>query len=395
MKRTILCCLFSALVGGAIAGWLTDRQSHWSLEPAAHAQQTLPASHSAVSSGRPDAALLNDLTYGGPTTLTPEEQTNIRVYDTANRSTVNINTQVVAFDFLMVQGTGQGSGSGTVLDRGGHILTNNHVVEDARAIKVTLANGKTYDAELVGADSAHDIAVLKIDAPAADLYPITLGASEQLKVGQRVYALGNPFGLEGTLTTGIISNVNRTLPSRVAGREMQSIIQTDAALNPGNSGGPLLDTSGRMIGMNVAIATASGQNAGVGFAIPINRIRRFVPELIQNGRIVRADIGIVAVMETDEGLQIVRTNQGGPAELAGLRGWRIETRRVKRGPLVYTTKVDDRTAADFILAVDGEEVDSAGAFVEKVEQRRPGDTIELTILRDGQHVRVPVKLGEA
>jgi S1-C subfamily serine protease len=214
-------------------------------------------------------------------------------------------------------------------------------------------------------------------------------------VGQRVYALGNPFGLEGTLTTGIISNLNRTLPSRADNREMRSIIQTDAALNPGNSGGPLLDTSGRMIGMNVAIATKTGQNAGVGFAIPINRIRQYLPDLIGHGRIVRADVGIVAVMETDRGLQIVRTNEGGPAERAGLRGWRTVERQVTHGPLVYTIKRDDRSQADYILAVDGQPVASASAFIEKIEQHRPGDQVTLTILRDGRQTQVPVALGGA
>ena len=164
---------------------------------------------------------------------------------------------------------------------------------------------KSYDAELVGADPDADVAVLKIDAPAEELYPVPIGTSDNLQVGQRVYTLGNPFGLEGTLTTGIISNLNRTLPSRT-GREMKSIIQTDAAMNPGNSGGPLLDTSGRMIGMNVAIATKTGQSAGVGFAIPINRIRQIVPQLIEHGKVVRADIGIIAVNEMDQGLQIVQ-----------------------------------------------------------------------------------------
>jgi S1-C subfamily serine protease len=307
---------------------------------------------------------------------------------------VNINTRVVAFDLFMMQATGQGTGSGSILDRHGHILTNNHVIEDAREIQVTLTGGKSYEAQLVGADPEHDIAVLKIDAPPEELTPIVLGTSDQLKVGQRVYALGNPFGLEGTLTTGIVSNLNRTLPSRVKGREMRSIIQTDAALNPGNSGGPLLDTGGRMIGMNVAIATNSGQNAGVGFAIPINRIRRYVPELIQYGKVVRPDAGIVFVMETDQGLQIVQTNEGGPADLAGLQGWRLEKRKVRRGPLVYTVEREDRSTADYILAVDSEEVATGSTFLEKIEQHRPGDVVVLTILRQGQRLRVPLTLGE-
>src|SRR5262249_19800599 len=182
--------------------------------------------------------------------------------------------------FPMISAQAEGSGSGSIIDKNGHVLTNYHVVEDAQDIQVTLFNGKPYAATLVGYDAGHDIAILKIDAPAEVLFPITFGMSQNLKVGQRVYALGNPFGLERTMTTGIISNLNRTLPSRVEGLDMQSIIQTDAALNPGNSGGPLLDTSGRMIGMNVAIATKSGQNAGLGFAIPVSRIARFIPDLI-------------------------------------------------------------------------------------------------------------------
>ena len=180
---------------------------------------------------------------------------------------------------------------------------------------------------MIGKDPDNDVAVLKINAPPEELFPVPIGTSDNLRVGQRVYTLGNPFGLEGTLTTGIISNLNRTLPSRT-GREMKSIIQTDAAMNPGNSGGPLLDTSGRMIGMNVAIATKTGQNAGLGFAIPINRIRQIVPQLIEHGKVVRADIGIVAVKEIDKGLQIVEVNKGGPAEKAGLQGWKTVRKRV-------------------------------------------------------------------
>lgn len=397
MRRTIVCCLISAVLGGGIAVWWTSGHGLWPIEPVAHAQNaTLPTARTPSSSSRSSTSLpLSELSFGGPASLTPEEQTNVRVYELANRSIVNINTQIVAIDFFMMQATGQGTGSGSVLDKQGHILTNYHVVEDAKQIQVTLSGGKPYDAELVGADPEHDIAVLKVDAPPEELFPIVLGTSDQLKVGQRVYALGNPFGLEGSLTTGIISSLNRTLPSRVKGRDMQSIIQTDAALNPGNSGGPLLDTGGRMIGMNVAIATSSGSNAGVGFAIPINRIRRFVPELIEHGKITRPDIGIVFVLETDEGLQIVQTNEGGPAEQAGLRGWRIERRKVRRGPLVYTAEREDRSAADYILAVDGEEVHDGNAFLDKIDEHRPGDKVVLTILRNGQKFRVPVTLGES
>jgi S1-C subfamily serine protease len=230
---------------------------------------------------------------------------------------------------------------------------------------------------LIGTDEENDIAVIKINAPPEELYPVPIGSSDNLRVGQRVYTLGNPFGLENTLTTGIISNLNRTLPSRRSGREMKSIIQTDAAMNPGNSGGPLLDTSGRMIGMNVAIATKTGQSAGLGFAIPVNRIRQTVTQLIQYGKVIRAVIGIVA----------------GPAERAGLQGWKKVETQVKRGPFVYDVEKADRTAADVVIAVNGQPVEKASAFVEKIEEHRPGEQIELTIIRQGRQMQVPVTLG--
>jgi S1-C subfamily serine protease len=384
MKRLLLCSAVSAIFGAAVAGWLIDEEYQWPISPPATAQSIRQGS---------DSALVTNSAVSMKPGLTPEEITNVRVYEGANRGVVNIITSTVNYDrFFMLPSPGEGAGSGSVIDKQGHILTNYHVVEDARDIQVTL-NGKTYeDAEIIGADPDQDIAVLKINAPPEELYPVPIGTSDNLQVGQRVYTLGNPFGLEGTLTTGIISNINRTLPSRT-GREMKSIIQTDAAMNPGNSGGPLLDTSGRMIGMNVAIATKSGQSAGLGFAIPINRIRQIVPQLIEHGKVVRADIGIVAVAEIREGLQIVRTNRGGPAERAGLRGWKAVRRNVRRGPLVYTVEQDDRRAADIIIAVDGEPVESASAFLEKIEEHQPGDQIVVTVIRDGQRVPIPVTLG--
>ena len=384
MKRLLLCSAISAAVGAAVAGWLIDEEYEWPISPPAAAQ----------SAGRgADPSLVTNSALSTKPGLTSEELTNIRVYEGANRGVVNIITSTVSYDrFFMLPTPGEGAGSGSVIDKRGHILTNYHVVENAREVQVTL-NGKTYeDAEIIGADPDQDIAVLKIDAPPEELYPVPVGTSDNLQVGQRVYTLGNPFGLEGTLTTGIISNINRTLPSRT-GREMKSIIQTDAAMNPGNSGGPLLDTSGRMIGMNVAIATKSGQSAGLGFAIPINRIRQIVPQLIEHGKVVRADIGIIAVAEIPEGLQIVRTNRGGPAERAGLRGWKTVRRNVRRGPLVYNVEQDDRSAADIIIAVDGEAVESASAFLEKIEQHQPGDRIVVTVLREGERVQIPVTLG--
>jgi S1-C subfamily serine protease len=408
MKKLFICCLASALMGGALAGWVVSEQSgQWSGWPTARAQELFSDSPGGPDAGfaataapsrgvRPDATLLAGASGAVDPNLTSEELTNIRVYESANRGVVNVLTRTISYDrFFMMPSPGEGAGSGSVIDKQGHILTNNHVIEDARSIQVTLPNGKSYPAEVVGNDAAQDVAVLQIDAPASELFPIPIGKSDNLRVGQRVYTLGNPFGLEGTLTTGIISNLNRTLPSRVEGREMKSIIQTDAAMNPGNSGGPLLDTGGRLVGMNVAIATKTGQSAGLGFAIPVNRIRQIVPELIKYGKVVRADIGIVAVVETDRGLQIVETNRGGAAERAGLRGWKKVTRRIKRGPLVYNIEQKDRSAADVVVAVDDQPVESASMFVDTIEQHRPGDRVVLTVEREGQKVRVPVTLGGA
>jgi len=397
MKRTLLACLLSAIAGGVIAAWIILPGATLPGASPAHAQTSYAPPGAAVNyiPSQPAAATLPAV---GPTQLTPEELTNIRVYELANRGVVNINTKFESHDRVFgipVVTPGEGSGSGAVIDRQGHILTNFHVVQDATKIEVTLADGKQREARLIGHDAEHDIAILQIIDPPAEIYPIELGSSDSLRVGQRVYALGNPFGLERTITTGIISALNRTLPSQVQGRELKSIIQTDAALNPGNSGGPLLDTSGRLIGMNVAIATKSGQNAGLGFAIPINRIARFVPELIAHGKITRPDIGIIAVMETDHGLQIVGTNENGPAAKAGLRGWRIVRQQIRRGPFVQTLQRQDREYADLIVAVDGQPVDSGSALIEAIEVHKPGDRIVLTILREGQQQQITITLGAA
>ena len=240
------------------------------------------------------------------------------VYENVNRSVVNINTKSVRNDnFFSVDISSEGAGSGSVLDTRGHVLTNYHVVDGAKEIQVTLFDGKNYDATVVGKDELNDVAVLKIEAPPASLMPVVLGDSAHLKVGQRVYAIGNPFGLERTLTTGIISSLNRTLPTR-SKREIRSIIQIDAAINPGNSGGPLLDSRGRLIGMNTAIASSTGQSAGVGFAVPVGSIARVVPQLIERGRVIRPDAGISRVLQTEKGLVIATMIPKGPAEQAGL-----------------------------------------------------------------------------
>lgn len=318
-----------------------------------------------------------------------DEQVNISVYENVNRSVVNITTRGVrAEGFFLTEVPTEGAGSGSVLDKSGHIVTNNHVIDGARQVMVTLFDGKSYEARFVGADPINDVAVIKVDAPADMLHPVVFGDSRRLKVGMRVFAIGNPFGLERTLTTGIISSLNRSLQIHEH-RTVKSIIQIDAAINPGNSGGPLLDSHSRLIGMNTAIATKTGQSAGVGFAIPVGLIARIVPQLIENGHVVRPEVGIAKVFETEHGLLIEKLIPGGPAERAGLQGPRNVTRR--RGPFVVESV--DRTAADLIVAVDGKKVTNADDFLGIIEAKEPGNQVALTILRKGKEMQVQVVLG--
>ncbi|BBO31778.1 S1C family serine protease [Lacipirellula parvula] len=375
MNRTGWTTLGALLVGLVAGVWMADGNSGWS----------------AVAHSSATAAAVSPET---PLNISADEQRNISVYETANRSVVNIDTKTVSVDpMFMMQREAEGAGSGAVLDREGHIITNYHVIDGAQRISVTLASNDVYPAELVGGDKEHDIAVLKINAPAEVLYPINLGGSDQLRVGQRVYAVGNPFGWDGTMTTGIISSLNRNLPSRVDGRQMKSLIQTDAAMNPGNSGGPLLDGNARMIGMCVAIASRTGQNTGIGFAIPIDRIKAIVPELIANGRIVRADIGIIDVMETKDGLVVRQVAKGGPAEEAGLQGGKVVVQQFKRGNLVVAQRpMLDHSQADRIVAFDGEELRTGVQFQDKLWSHRPGDIVKLTVVRNGNRVEIPITL---
>lgn len=330
---------------------------------------------------------------GAENGFTAEELVNIGVYETVNRSVVNINTKSVRTDaFFFFDAPSEGGGSGSVIDTRGHILTNFHVVDGADEIQVALFDGKSYGAQVVGKDESNDMAILKIDAPAASLKPVQFGDSSHLRVGQRVFAIGNPFGLERTLTTGIISSLNRSLPTRNH-RTIKSIIQIDAAINPGNSGGPLLDSHGRLIGMNTAIASPTGQSAGVGFAIPVDNIARIVPQLIERGRVIRPDVGITRVLQTEHGLLIATMTPGGPAEKAGLQGFRIVKQRRRQGPFTYESQAIDRNAADLVVAVDGEKIVTANDFLSLIEAKQPGQEVVLTIIRAGRKMKVPVRLS--
>ena len=326
--------------------------------------------------------------------LDPEERVNVQVYEKCNRSTVNIDTKSIqqrASFFGIATEVESERGSGIVIDKKGHILTNFHVVEGAKEVQVTLFSGKSYIAEVIGVDPPTDIAVLKIEAVPEELFPVEIADSSKLLVGQKVYAIGNPFGLERTLTSGIISSLNRTIGSKVRNRPIKQVIQIDAAINPGNSGGPLLDSRGRMIGMNTAIASRVGENSGVGFAIPTNNIHRIVPALIKEGKIVRAEIG-VQVFETEKGLQIRVVKPEGPADRAGLQGPQLVEKRSNRGGFSVTQRYIDTSAADFIVAVDDKPVKSAEEFFTMIEERKAGDRVMISVLREGKTVKVPVVL---
>lgn len=326
--------------------------------------------------------------------LLPEERPAARVYELTNRAVVYISTQGSRVDPVwMWEIPQEGSGSGIVISKQGHILTNHHVVEGASQIEATLEDGHSVPAVLVGTDPNNDIAVLKIDVDESELFPVNMGDSNKLVVGQNAYAIGNPFGLERTFTTGVISSLNRSMRSRNR-RLIKGIVQVDAAINPGNSGGPLLNSRGEMIGMNTAIAHGGAeQSAGVGFAIPVNTIKRIVPELIEHGRIVRADLGLARVYQSERGLLIAQLVDGGPAEQAGLRGMMVRSRQ--NGFHIEYMK---RDVADLIVAVDGETIKTADRLMEIVDGKRPGDVINVTVIRDGgegERVDVPVTLGDA
>jgi S1-C subfamily serine protease len=391
MRKLVVLCLLSGVAGAAVAvAWFGGR----AIEPRSAAQEpawppvqgspapsAAPAGSPAAVPASPDQVNAADLQN-----LTPDEQVNVLVYQNVNRSVVNINTKGERSFWGAVQ---EGEGSGSVIDRQGHILTNFHVILDAKQITVTLFDGNDYQAQIVGKDPATDVAVLKINAPPDLLYPVSFGNSANLLVGQKVFAIGNPFGLERTLSTGIISSLNRSLPAKVTSRTIKSVIQIDAAINPGNSGGPLLDSHGQMIGMNTAIATSTGGSEGVGFAIPINTIRRVVPQLIGAGRVLRPESGIGKVYQTDRGLLVLTLVPNGPAQKAGLQGPQIK--KIQQGPITIIPPPNLATA-DLIIAVDGKPIRTGDDFLEAIETKRPGDQVMLTVVRAGKQIQIPLRL---
>ena len=334
------------------------------------------------------------LAFAADDGLLPEERTNIAVYERCNRSVVHIATKSAKMESFLTVSLRKGTGSGSVLDQAGTILTNQHVIEGAKEITVSLYNGVSYPAALVGQDPDTDIAILRIEAPAEQLEPMAFGDSLNLRVGQRIYAIGNPFGLERTMSAGMISSLNRVIPSSER-RTMRSLIQVDMSLNQGNSGGPLLNTRGELIGMNAAIMSSDGDSAGVGFAIPASTIQRIVGKLLTEGRVIRPTIGITRVYENENGLLIVTVARGGPAETAGLKGFSLVSKPMRQGLYRFEQQSIDPSTADLIQSIDGLPVKSADQLLEIIENKSPGDTVVLEIVRSGQKARVQVKLGKS
>ncbi len=320
--------------------------------------------------------------------LLSEEKSTINLFRQASPSVVNITAIGVERDLfsLNLYQIPQGSGSGFVWDTNGDIITNFHVIQDADAAQVTLADQSNWKARIVGVAPDKDIAVLHIDAPANRLHPIPIGTSKDLQVGQSVFAIGNPFGLDQTLTTGVISALNREIES-VTRRPIQGVIQSDAAINPGNSGGPLLDSAGRLIGVNTAIYSPSGTSAGIGFAIPVDIVNRIVPELIRSGKITRPGLGIQVADEQIAqrlgvaGLLVVDVARGSAAAKAGIQ----PTRRDREGRLQL---------GDIITAIDGKKVESSNDLYLVLEKYKVGDAVTVTMLRNGKPVQARVVLED-
>ncbi|SFP43569.1 S1C family serine protease [Tranquillimonas alkanivorans] len=332
---------------------------------------------------------------GAPRAVTPRgdlaqsERTTIELFEATRDSVVSITTAGIVRDpwTRRTREVPRGTGSGFVWDEAGHIVTNNHVVAGASGAQVRLADGRVLDAELVGTDPRHDLAVLRVRAAGQGPEPLPIGRSENIQVGQSVLAIGNPFGLDWTLTTGVVSALDREIPAE-GGDTIEGLIQTDAAINPGNSGGPLIDSAGRMIGVNTAIFSPSGSSAGIGFAVPVDTVNRVVPQLIRRGEYRPPVLGVLhderanqlARGQGVEGVLVLGVRPGTPAASAGLR----PARRSARGGIVL---------GDVIVEIGGRRVVSSDDLRDALDLHRPGDAVELVVLRRGEEVTLTVTLA--
>jgi S1-C subfamily serine protease len=389
MKNVIKVALLSSIITAALVYVVLE----W--RPLQSDGSRTPDRSLASTSGAPlsSAAATGD--------LTADEKNNIDVYQRYGKGVVNITTTTVGYDFfLRPVPMESGTGSGAVIDDQGHIVTNFHVVRNAQRLEVTLPDKTKHTAEVIGADPNNDLAVIQINAPRERLTAIPLGSSKDLLVGQKVLAIGNPYGLERTLTTGIISSLGRSIQAE-NGRVIEDIIQTDAAINPGNSGGPLLNSDGEIIGINTAIFSPSNTGSiGIGFAIPVDTVRRITKDLITLGYVPHAYLGIaqsVALqdvpwlaralrLDTDEGLMVVAIQPNSAAAAGGIRE---ASEQVRVGNYVFPA------GGDIIVAFEGKPVTSAQEMAVEVDRHKPGDRVTITVLRGNRKIDLPITLQEA
>jgi len=328
-----------------------------------------------------------------------DEKNNQEVYNVMSPGVVNITTTVNVRDWFEAYEAKGGSGSGSILDKQGHILTNYHVVQGATKLDVTLANGRNYPATFLDADPDNDLALIKIEAPADQLSTIPLGDSANLKVGQKVLAIGNPFGLERTLTTGVISGLARPIRSEITGKLIEGVVQTDAAINPGNSGGPLLNSHGQLVAINTLIYSPSGGSVGIGFAVPVNTAKRIVADIMQYGRVRKPDLGVsgiplsrlgpqlikVLALPLNEGYMVVKAIPGASADKAGIRG---ANEQVEIGRYIFPV------GGDIITKIDGQEVRQQDDIDHVLNSKNVGDQVQVEVMRGGRRQTFTVQLAE-
>lgn len=383
-KQLIVLALITAVFASS-AVVLYDRFGPGLLGRWAGAKTEKPYSENATIAGLTDPSVATD------------EKNNQEVYNATSPSVVNITSTVYVQDWFNAYPQ-KGTGSGSILDKEGRILTNYHVVQDAAELEVTLASGKKYQAQVLGADQDNDLALIKINAPGEALTTISLGASKDLFVGQKVLAIGNPFGFDRTLTTGIVSGLARSLKSEITGRLIEAVIQTDAAINPGNSGGPLLNSRGQMIGINTMIYSPSGGSVGIGFAVPVETAKRVIDDILKYGRVRKPSLGVEPLplsrfgqrliraldLPVSEGLMVIRVAPGSSADKAGIKN----AEEVRIGNYIVPL-------GDIITKIDGNAVTKQDDIDHVLNNKNIGDSVQLEVVRDGRRLNLSVQLMEA
>ena len=352
-----------------------------------------------LAGAKPDKSYSENAAVAGISdpSVASDEKNNQEVYNATSPGVVNITSTVIVQDWFNAYPQ-QGTGSGSILDKEGRILTNNHVIQDAEKLEVTLSNKKTYQARVLGADPDNDLAVIRIEAPKEELTTISLGAAKDLFVGQKVLAIGNPFGLDRTLTTGIVSGLARPLKSEMTNRLIEGVIQTDAAINPGNSGGPLLNSRGQMIGINTMIYSPSGGSVGIGFAVPVETAKRVIDDILKYGRVRKPSLGIEPLplsrfgqrliraleLPVSEGVMVIRVTPGSSADKAGIRN----AEQVRIGGYIVPL-------GDIITKMDGQPIAKQDDIDHILNAKNIGDSLQIEIVRNGQRLNLTVQLMEA